>query len=223
VRRVGLVIIAIGWVGVVGCSVFTSLDDLQHATSDAQANDGAPSDVAQQNDVVQTNDAGDAGGNLVNNGGFENGQGGCGTNWGNGYSDTFSRVSPGHTGSSACLVCTNNANNQSYQIDAIANIPITAGNYYAEAWIVTPWDGGAATQSVGIQVRFVGDAGGISSCTGDGTSYCQGSFVSPGTGWTSSSTTFVASGPGALQIAIHSYDGTPSSCFAMDDVAVYQQ
>jgi len=186
---------------VAGCSALTSLDDLSSAQSDAGGGDAG-------------------GGSLVTNGGFENGQGGCGTNWGNGYGMTFSRTSPGHTGSSACLVCIQGSN-QSYQIDAIATIPVQAGNYYAEAWLDTPWDGGTATQGVGIQVHFTGN-GSMSGCDGDGTSYCQGSFVGPG-GWASSSTTFVVTGSGTLQVAIHSYDGTPSSCFALDDVAVYAQ
>ena len=214
---------------VVGCSALTSLDDLSQGQSDGSAPDVGGSDGSGSDgggsDVVQTNDTGtDAGGggNLITNGGFENGQGGCGTNWGNGYGMTFTRVSPGHSGSSACLVCTNSSNQTSYQINAIANVPVQAGNYYAEAWIETPWDGGVATKNAGIQVYFVGDAGTISGCTGDGTTYCQGSFVSTST-WSSSSTTFVVTGSGALQIVVHSYDGTPSSCFALDDVALFQQ
>jgi hypothetical protein len=199
------VVFVLATLGVVGCSVLTSLDQLS-----GDGTDGGGSDVAQTND---------AGGNLVANGSFENGQGGCGANWGNGYGMTFSRVAPGHTGGSACLVCIQGSG-QSYEIDAVATIPVQAGSYYAEAWIDTPWDGGAATQGAGIQVRFTGD-GGVSGCTGDST-YCQGSFVGPG-GWSTSSTTFVVSGSGTLQIGVHSYDGTADSCFALDDVALYAQ
>ncbi len=215
---------------IVGCSALTSLDDLEGQSEGGgddvvQASD-AGSDVVQASDagsdVVQTSDASDAGGNLVTNGSFENGNGGCGANWGNGYGMTFTRVSPGHTGNSACLVCIQGSG-LSYQIDAIATMPVQAGNYYAEAWIDTPWDGGAATQKAGIQVRLVGDAGTITGCIGDGTSYCQGTFVTPNSGWAPSSTTFVVAGSGGLQIDIHSYDGTASSCFALDDVALYAQ
>lgn len=214
-------------IAVVGCAALTSLDDLSQGQTDAGGADvtrpdGAPSDGGGGNDVVQTGDASDGGGNLLANGGFENGNGGCGTNWGNGYGMTFMRASPGHTGNSACLVCLQGSG-ASYQIDAIATIPVTAGNYYAEAWIQTPWDGGAATAKAGVQVYFVGDAGAITGCVGDGKSYCQGGFVGPGSGWAPSSTTFVVSGSGALQIELHSYDGTAMSCFAADDVAVYQQ
>ncbi|HEY2367500.1 MAG TPA: hypothetical protein VGH87_13990 [Polyangiaceae bacterium] len=217
-------------IAVVGCAALTSLDDLSQGQSDASGadvigSDAIPSDGGGGNDVVQTSDAGDAsdgGGNLLTNGGFENGNGGCGTNWGNGYGMTFTRVSPGHTGNSACVVCTNGSNSDSYQLDAVATIPVHAGNYYAEAWLGTPWDGGVATANAGVQVYFVGDAGTISGCIGDGTSYCQGSFVS-GPPWSTSSVTFVVAGSGAVMLDVHSYDGTASSCFAVDDVALYAQ
>jgi len=213
--RVAFPIIAIG---VVGCSALTSLDDL--SGGDAANFDGSGSDVSNS-DVVQANDADDAGGgNLVANGGFENGQGGCGTNWGNGYSMTFSRVSPGHTGNSACLVCTNLNNPSSYQLNAVTPVSVPAGNYYAEAWIESPWDGGVATPTVGIQVEYVGD-GGVTGCNGDNFT-CQGSFVSAG-GWGLSTATFVVTAPGTLQVVVHSYSGTPNSCFALDDVALYAQ
>jgi hypothetical protein len=198
-------------VAVVGCAALTSLDDLK-----GQSDDGG-------GDVVGLHDSGaDGGGNLVTNGSFENGNGGCGTNWGNGYGMTFTRVSPGHTGNSACLVCINASNLDSYQINAIATIPVQAGNYYAEAWLGTPWDGGVATANAGLQIYFVGDAGTISGCTGDGTSYCQGSFVS-GPPWSTSSVTFIVKGSGALALDVHSYDNTASGCFAVDDVALYAQ
>jgi hypothetical protein len=228
------VVFVLATIAFTGCSALTSLDDLSQGQSDGGSSiDGAGSDGGGSDgggsdgggsDVVQTNDTGSdgGGGNLLANGGFENGQGGCGSNWGNGYGMTFMRVSPGRTGSSACLVCTNETNPSSYQINAITNVPVQAGNYYAEAWIETPWDGGVATQKAGIQVYFVGDAGAISGCTGDGMTYCQGSFAST-SNWTASSTTFVVTGSGALQITVHSYDGTASSCFALDDVALYAQ
>jgi hypothetical protein len=206
------------------CSALTSLDDLSSGADGSTGSDSGGSDVANANDVVQTNDAGgDAGGNLVANGGFENGQGGCGTNWGNGYSGTFTRVSPGHTGSNACLVCTSFSNPDSYQIDAIGLIPVQAGNYYAEAWLGTPWDGGFPTAKVGVQIYFVGDAGTISGCpAGDGKTYCQGSFVSAPP-WTTSSVSFVVAGSGQLKLDVHSYAGDAGTCFVVDDVAVYAQ
>ncbi len=223
--RIAFAIIAIG---VAGCSALTSLDDLSQ-TGDAANVDANGSDVAQgndasTNDVVQTNDASDAGGggNLVTNGDFETGQGGCGTGWGNGYSMTFSRVTPGHTGS-ACLVCTNLLNLGSYELDSTLKIPVQAGNYYAEGWMMTPWDGGAAVPSpgVGLQVKFAGD-GGLSGCVGDNT-ICQANFVTAGNGWMLSSTTFVVSGSGTLQVVAHAYNGSGGSCFALDDVALYAQ
>ena len=199
----------LGTIAIAGCSALTSLDDLsQHG--DASSPDANATDSGNGSD----------GGNLVTNGGFENGQGGCGTNWGNGYGMTFTRVTPGHAGS-ACLVCTS-TNPGSYQLDAIATIPVQAGNYYAEAWLGTPWDGGVATANAGLQIYFVGDAGTISGCTGDGTSYCQGSFVS-GAPWSTSTSTFIVTGSGAVKLDVHSYDGTADSCFVVDDVALYAQ
>jgi hypothetical protein len=76
---------------------------------------------------------------------------------------------------------------------------------------------------VGIQVYFVGDAGTITGCpAGNGVDYCQASFVGPGT-WAPSSTSFIVSGSGSVMIDVHSYDGTASSCFLVDDVALYAQ
>ena len=210
---------------VAGCSALTSLGDLSQgdaASTDANGSDVVGSDVTGS-DVVQTNDGGDGGnGNLVTNGDFESGQGGCGTNWGNGYGKTFMRVSPGHAGS-ACLVCDNGANSGSYELQSISPIPVQAGNYYAEAWMETPWDGGVGVQSpgIGLQVKFTGN-GSLSGCIGD-TTTCQANFVTNGSGWMLSSTTFIVSGSGSLQIAAHAYQSTAGSCFALDDVALYAQ
>lgn len=225
------VVFVLAIAGVVGCSALTSLDDLSggqtdgsgsDATGDANGGDASGSDGGGS-DVVQTNDASDAGnGNLVTNPSFENGQGGCGTNWGNGYSMTATRQPGGHTGN-ACVVCTNLASQTSYQLDMVTPIAVQPGNYYAEAWMETPWDGGVAVQSpgVGIVVNYAGD-GGLSGCTGGG-NLCQAGFVQAGSGWSLSSTSFAVSGSGTLQIVMHAFAGTQNSCFAVDDVALYAQ
>lgn len=201
---------------VVGCSLITPLDDLR---GDAAPSDASANDAVSNNDSPTSTDGGaDSGGNLVSNSSFDNGNGGCGSNWGNGYGETFSRESPGHTGQYACDVCIQSSGS-SYQIDAVNPIPVQAGSYYAEAWLATD-DGGVATQA-GIQVYFTGD-GGISNCNGDGTSYCQGNIVTPGA-WTVSSTTFDVTGSGEVNIDLHSYAGPANSCFAADDVALYAQ
>ncbi len=192
---------------VVGCSLFTSLDDLRAGGgADGSANESGA-------------DAGDT--NFVADPSFEQGAGGCGANWGDGYNDSIARTSPGRTGNSACLVCLQSGATGSYQINAVATIPVQTGQYYAEAWLSTP-DGGVATQA-GIQVYFTGD-GGINGCNGDGTSYCQGSQVTPPIGsWSGSNTTFVVTGSGTVSIDLHSYADATGSCFIVDDVALYLQ
>jgi hypothetical protein len=214
-------------VAFIGCSALTSLDDLSQqggdaANVDANGGDAGGNDANNGSDVVQTNDAGDAStGNLVTNPSFEQGQGGCGTNWGGGYSNTASRQPGGHTGN-ACVVCTNGANSTSFAFNQTTPVAVQPGNYYAEAWMETPYDGGVAVASpgVGIQIVYAGD-GGLSGCIGSST-LCQGSFVTSGS-WTLSTTTFVVSGSGTLQVVAHAYDGTAGSCFAWDDVALYAQ
>jgi hypothetical protein len=232
---------------VAGCSALTSFDGLEPssgALSDAASaggdgstnadgavrttEGGAGSDGGQASDGATPASDGGAGtdsgsnGNLIDNPGFENGAGGCGSNWGNGYGQTFMRASPGRNGSMyACEVCISGSGG-SYQINAVKAIPVTAGNYYAEAWLSTP-EGGVAT-STGIQVYFTGD-GGLSGCTGSAT-YCQGMpfvMAAPGGDWSSSSTSFVVTGSGTVTVDLHSYAGTASSCFLVDDVALYAQ
>ncbi len=217
----------------VRCSLITSLDDLKSGDGavvgdaappdapgpDTSTSDGSPND-APGVDAPPPDSGSDAGGNLVTNPSFENGSGGCGTSWGNGYGMTFFRASPGHTGQYACEVCVQGAQT-SYQLDDITSIAVQPGNYYAEAWVTTP-DGGVAAEP-GIQVYYTGD-GGITGCNGNGTTYCQGNFSAPPIGsWTSTSTSFAVSGSGTVKIDVHSYQGTASSCFEVDDVALYQQ
>ena len=217
-----------------GCTLLTPLDELGSADSstpdvtvpdaagDATTNDAPVEDVSTIDSPADAppGDAGtDANGNLITNGSFEIGMGGCGTNWGNGYGQTFSRVSPGRTGPYACEVCIQGTQT-SYQFNWIPSIPVQPGSYYAEAWFMTP-DGGVPADP-GIQVYYTGD-GGVSGCSGDST-YCQGNFSAPPVGsWISSSTSFVVSGSGTVAIDVHSYQGTPSSCFEVDDVALYAQ
>ncbi len=193
----------------------TSLDDLKgdsgSTPSDGAAQDGATNDS-------QTSDAGS--GNLLTNGSFELGQGGCGSDWGNGYGMTFTRVSPGHTGQYACLVCMQGGGD-SYELDNIAPVTVSAGSYYVEAWVLAS-DGGVAGDP-GVQVYLAdgGDDGGMQGCTGGG-AYCQGSFFTAPAAWTASSTTFSLAAGGVLKIDMHSYMGN-GSCFIVDDVAVFAQ
>lgn len=200
-----------------GCSLVTSLDGLGPT-------DGAAGDVA--NDVV-TNDAGDAsappdsGGNLAANPSFDDGQGGCGPGWGNGYGMTFTRVSPGRTGPYACEVCIGQGATGSFALASLAPIPVQAGSYYTEAWLMTPDGGVPVGNGVGIQVVYDIDAG-IGGCQGIG-NVCQGSFFQPPPTWQKSTASFTANGPGSMTLQIHAYDNTPSSCFLVDDVAVYAQ
>ncbi|HEY1957751.1 MAG TPA: hypothetical protein VGH28_19155 [Polyangiaceae bacterium] len=199
----------------IGCSVLTSLDELGEggASPDGSATDGATGSDATGSD---------AGSNLLQNPSFDDSQGGCGPGWGNGYGMTFTRVSPGRTGPYACEVCIASGATDSYQMVSLQPIPVQAGPYYAEGWVMTP-DGGTAVQGgVGIQVFYDIDAG-ISQCSGIG-DICQGSMTQqPTSTWAVTSASFVANGPGSVTISFHAYGDTPSSCFLVDDAALYAQ
>jgi hypothetical protein len=200
-----------------GCSLLVNLDDLKPA--DGGSDSGSDSAVDSGADSA-VDAAADGNSNLVTDPGFDQGMGGCGANWGNGYGDTFMRVSPGHTGNDACEVCALGSQS-SFQIDAIDPIPVQAGSYYAEAWLTTP-DGGMPAPA-GIQVYFNGDGGSLSNCLGSA-GYCQGNFFSPPTGsWASSSTTFTVVGSGTVSIDLHSYTPPDGACFIASDVALYAQ
>jgi hypothetical protein len=102
----------------IGCSLVTSLDDLGPS-------DGAPSGDASMDAAdseVGDAGAGDADANLVSNASFDQGQGGCGPGWGNGYGMTFTRISPGRTGPYACEVCIQGTTD-SYEVDSLIPIP----------------------------------------------------------------------------------------------------
>ncbi len=196
---------------VAGCSLLTSLDGLGSSDGggDSHASDGS------------ADSGGDGGnGNLLTNPSFELGSGGCGTGWGNGYGMTFTRVSPGRTGSYACLVCVLPNQTDSYELDSLIPVPAQAGSYYAEAWLSTP-EGGVATQA-GVQGLYAGD-GGISSCIGTST-ICQGTFFPPPVGtWSLSSATFTVTASGTIAVNVHSYAAPAGSCFVVDDLALYAQ
>ena len=211
-----------------GCSLVTSLDGLGPAdgsANDVAIGDGGAGDVVT-NDVV-TNDAGDAsappdaGGNLAQNPSFDDGQGGCGPAWGNGYGMTFTRVSPGRTGPYACEVCIGQGATGSFELSSLAPVSVQAGSYYAEAWLMTPDGGVPVGNGVGIQIVYDIDAG-ISGCQGIG-NVCQGTFFQPPATWQKSTATFVSNGPGSVKITVHAYDNTAASCFLVDDVALYAQ
>jgi len=198
-----------------GCSLITSLDALR---SDAGATDGGgDAAILPEASDDASGDAG--GGNLVTNPSFDEGQGGCGPSWGNGYGMTYTRVSPGRTGSFACMVCIQGSTG-SYELDDSTAIAVQAGSYYVEAWLASAAD--AAPIPAGVQVYFTGD-GGLSGCNGSAT-YCQGNFFTAPVGsWSSSSTTFDVTGSGQITIDLHAYAGDDASCFIVDDVAAYLQ
>ena len=121
---------------------------------------------------------------FLTNGSFEFGQAAADPSWGNGYGMTFTRVSPGHTGQYACLVCMQGSGD-SYEIDNITPVNVGAGSYYVEAWVLAPDSG--ALGSPGVQVYLDGgDDAGMQGCTGGG-QYCQGGFATAPATWTPSS------------------------------------
>jgi len=214
--RLTLVVVASSLLA--ACSLITSLDGLGSQTT----SDGAPpADATQETIANDTGTGTDAGtGNLVPNPSFDDGQGGCGPSWGNGYGMTYTRVSPGRTGPYACEVCIQGSSS-SYALSSLVQIPVDAGSYYAEAWLMTP-DGGIAEQNgVGVLIGYDIDAG-ISSCIGT-PGYCQGSISTPPSTWAKSSASFVSNGPGTATVEIHTYGGTAGSCVIVDDVAFYAQ
>ncbi|HEY1959680.1 MAG TPA: hypothetical protein VGH28_28920 [Polyangiaceae bacterium] len=201
----------------VGCSLVTSLADLG-ATDASTAGDASSGNDAATND----GSAADAGGNLVENPSFDDGQGGCGPGWGNGYGMSFTRVSPGRTGPYACEVCITPGSQDSFQLQSLPLIPVQAGtSYYAEGWLMTPEGGVAVQAGVGILTLFDADAG--ITCVG-GPGICQGSILSdPPSTWQKTTVSFTTSGPSSVTLAFHAYDNTATSCFVLDDVAVYAQ
>jgi len=195
----------------IGCSLVTSLGDL----GGGDAGDAGFTDVSTQQDADASN------GNLVSNPSFDDGQGGCGLGWGNGYGMTFTRVSPGRTGPYACEVCVQGTPSGD-ELHSIGAIPVQAGSYYAEAYVTTP-DGGTPDEAgTGILVYYAIDAG-ITGCL-SANDICQGSFSQVPTGsWQRTNASFIANGAGTVTVGIHTYRGTPGSCVIVDDVALYAQ
>jgi hypothetical protein len=207
------------------CSLFTSLDGL----NDGSANDGGSSDGAiaggdgttpigdgaTKQDGSQTgSDSGAP--NLVVNGGFENGTGGCGTGWGGGgsYSASFQRSSIAHGGSSSCEICPLAASGTaSFALGLNNSFETVAGSYYAEAWLHAPVDA-STTGETGIQVFLTFDDG------GEPPDY-QGSEIAPNDGWVATSEGFNTDGDGQMTLQIHTYVG--GGCVLVDDVAIYAQ
>jgi hypothetical protein len=197
-----------------GCSLTTPLADL--GPLDA----GDAGDAGQSSDASSSDASSDAGANLISNGSFEQGAGGCGINWGAGYNATYMKTSPGRTGSSACVVCAQTGAMGSYAMDLLTPISVQPGSYYAEAWLTTP-DGGVSTQA-GIVVSYTVD-GGVTNCSGIG-QVCQGSFFTPPTGsWSPTSANFDVTTPETLMVQLHSFGAPPGSCFEVDDVALFAQ
>jgi hypothetical protein len=187
------------------CSLFVSLDDLNGTTTDGGGGDSGTDGTTS----------------LIRNGTFDQGAGGCGANWGAGYNETYMRVSPGHTGANACLVCATSVSG-SYQIDALDTLTLPAGSYYVEGWIETP-DGSPAPQiGIGIQLRTTTDAGSITGCSSS--NYCQGSeSPAPIGSWAPSAATFGVTGTASVMLDVHSYEAPPGACFVLSDVVLYAQ
>lgn len=206
------------------CSLFTSLDGLSDGlasdggTSDAiSGSDGSTpsSDGAPNQDGSQTGSDGGSP-NLVTNGSFENGTGGCGTGWGGGlsYGANFTRSDLARTGSSSCEVCPIDSTGMgSFALAPNDAFSAAAGSYYAEAWIHAPVDAGAATQA-GIQTFLDYPDGGEAPVF-------QGTQITPSDGWVVTSEGFETTGDGQMSLQIHMYIG--GGCVLVDDVAVYAQ
>src|SRR6202042_2458347 len=130
---------------------------------------------------------------------------------------TFTRVSPGHSGQYACLVCMQGGGD-SYELDNILPIAVPAGSYYVEAYVLASDSGTPGDPGVQVYLADGGDDSGMQGCTGGGT-YCQGSFFTAPATWAASSTTFSLATSGVVTIDVHSYMGN-GSCFIVDDVSV---
>lgn len=203
-----------------GCSLFTSLDDLDgdpvpDASDGAPASPDASRDDTTRADVTSTSQS-DAGGDagpepLVVNGGFEQPGVGCGPGWVAGKG-TGTRVSPGATSGYACRVCS--------AVD------------YRDVFFVkraTPIDGGAGTWQLQMSARVEPDAGYKSPvqyylyvrarlADGGVTGAYNGGAVGPT--WQAAQVSLDAP-PGTIALDVEvGGDGDPGSCIALDDVVL---
>ena len=205
------------------CSFFTSLDGLQGGGSDGgESADATGSDgqILGDGGIVTTDGqirdgatGGDSGpGGLFENGGFEEGAGGCGVGWKALYNCTIQRSSIARTGSSSCEVCSlNGVGEGSFALAPVTDAPIAPGSYYGEAWLHDDPD--AATGNAGLQT--------IETLPDGGTITHQAQFFVPTDTWTVSSETFVVDSSGTLTVQIHNYQ--PTGCILVDDVSVFAQ
>jgi hypothetical protein len=204
---------------ITACSLFTSLDGLQDGVSeggDATAGDGqilgdggAVAD-SQSSDGPSGDESGSSG--IFENGGFEEGAGGCGVGWTALYNCTIERSPIARTGSSSCEICSLNMNGaDSFALQSVTNPPIAPGSYYVEAWLHDDPD--AATGNAGLQT--------IETLPDGGTITFQAQFFPPTSTWTVSSETFTVDSSGTLTLQIHNYQ--PTGCVLVDDVSVIAQ
>lgn len=155
--------------------------------------------------------AGDGAVNLVVNGGFESGAGGCGAGW-NASLGLFDRSAAARAGAASCELCT--AGDPSYELRTTSSVMVGPGSYYAEAWLLGPTDGGVAADAVGVQVI-------VKPLDGGAPAVFQGAEIAAGATWTKSGIDFPVTESSAVDVAVHAYE--PTGCVLIDDVALYAQ
>jgi hypothetical protein len=158
-----------------------------------------------------TADAGSDGpSNLVDNPSFEEGLGGCGSGW-TVSNSTLTRFPAARTGTWSCEVCPSASDATYFNLEATRAINVSAGSYYAEAWLLAPPDASAAGLT-GVQVSLApSDAGDF-----------LGTQISPSSTWTPSAISVDVLVDGTALVYVHAYFPN-GGCVLIDDVGLYRQ
>jgi hypothetical protein len=159
-------------------------------------------------------DVADAGtGNLLTDPSFEEGTVGCGGSWSGGYGASYTLVPFGHTGSFSCLMCPLSSGESSYALQTTNPVSLSAGSYLATAWIHTPLDGGSAGSTGVLAFQSLSDGG---------TTYYQGTEVTPDTVWAQSTETFTLTAGAMISVQAHIFKPN-NGCVLVDDVSLVPQ
>lgn len=150
--------------------------------------------------------------NLLSNPGFESGSNGCGSGWSGGYGATQEQSSLAHSGDHSCLLCPELPDAGSYAVAPTNPLALTAGSYYAEAWIRAP-ESGPAAGLTGIVMSYTNAMGQM---------YFQGTQVGPDSDWIQSTLQFTLDTDEQLTFQVHIFDPL-NGCVLTDDVALYAQ
>jgi hypothetical protein len=178
--------------------------DVRLADTSTAADSSPGTDANGEADVI---DAGDDG-NLLTNGGFEKGAAGC-QDW-IGYALIGVRSTNAHTGKAACLVCVQPPATGYFSLES-APIPVKAGStYHGEVWLSAPPSGPIAG-ATGVDL--------VISTLDGGFDMGQGTPLTPGSAWASSSVTYTVPDDGQMVFAVRSLQ-PDGGCVLVDDAVL---